>query len=57
MVIAADDLEVTCPHCEGTDAGGRDTLPEMRCKGRHLDGARKHTAAFYQKAFELKYMI
>ncbi|WP_420806841.1 tryptophan RNA-binding attenuation protein [Bacillus nakamurai] len=49
MVIAADDLEVTCPHSEGTGAGGRDTLPEMRRKGVIWTAQE-----FYQKAFELK---
>ncbi|MFN2746477.1 MULTISPECIES: tryptophan RNA-binding attenuator protein inhibitory protein [Bacillus] len=32
MVIAADDLETPCPHCEGS--GEEDRLPCPKCSGK-----------------------
>lgn len=32
MVIATDDLEITCPNCKGT--GKEDAAPCVKCSGK-----------------------
>jgi DnaJ-class molecular chaperone len=32
MVIATDDLEITCPNCNGT--GGKEEAPCEKCSGK-----------------------
>ncbi len=52
MVIATDDLELTCPHCEGTGEEKEGTpCPKCGAKGVILTAQGNTAAAFYQKAY------
>lgn len=50
MVIATDDLEVACPHCER--AGEIEGKPCPACSGKGVILTRKYASGFYPKTYE-----